>query len=159
MVPGEGPLPAFGLVLGEAPGEQEAEQLRPFVGPSGGMLDQAFKILDLRRDELYITNIVKEWPRNELGATRRPSPEEINVWRPVLLTEIEQCSPAAILLLGKTATEAMGWSPSDAETHSIFSAWHPAYLLHRKGGPHLFEQWLFQLRPFAHAVKFAQERA
>lgn len=157
MVPGKGPLPAFGMVIGEAPGKVEVEEGAPFVGPSGNMLDQAFALLDLSRDEVYITNVVKEWPRNAVGATRRPTKEEIEAWKPVLDLELEQCSPATILLLGKTAAESYGWSPSDADTHNIFCAWHPAYLLYRPGAG--FNTWINQLRPFVWALRRAQERA
>jgi uracil-DNA glycosylase family 4 len=155
MVPGKGPLPSFGLVIGEAPGRVETVRGEPFVGPSGAMLDQAFAVLGISRDELYITNLVKEWPQDEVGATRRPTLEEINHWRPLLDRELEACSPAAILLLGKTAAESWGYVPQMAEDN-IFAAWHPAYLLHRNRELGLWEQWLFQLSPFVHTVREAE---
>jgi uracil-DNA glycosylase len=159
VVPGEGPLPAFGMIVGEAPGKNEVELQRPFVGPSGGLLDQALHLLDIPRDEVYITNVVKEWPRTIDGKTRRPNEEEVERWKPLFLMEIEECSAGTTLLLGKTAADLFGWSPSDAETHNIFTAWHPAYLIHRKAeiGGEWWQQWLFQLNPFAVAFKRARE--
>jgi DNA polymerase len=154
MVPGEGPLPSFGLVIGEAPGRVETEQGRPFVGPSGRLLDQAFNLLGIDRSGLYITNICKEWPRDEVGATRRPTIEEIARWRSLLDQELQACSPAAILLLGKTAAESWGYTPDLVENH-IYAAWHPAYLL-RNNDHSLWEQWLFQLSPFVREVRSAE---
>lgn len=156
MVPGEGPLPALGMILGEAPGKVESEQGRPFVGPSGRLLDQALKVLGADRGEFWITNVCREWPRNEVGATRRPTKEEILFWRPMLDAELEACSPAAILLLGKTAAESWGYSPTMTENH-IWSAWHPAYLLHSdRKRPELWQQWLFQISPFVRRVREAE---
>ena len=156
MVPGEGRLPALGLVLGEAPGRREVELGRPFVGPSGALLDQAFRLLDISREDLYVTNLVKEWPRDEVGATRRPSLEEIERWRPLLDRELRECSPGAILLLGKTAAESWGYTDA-LIAENIFSAWHPAYVLRTKDtNPKLLDTWFFQLNPFVRAVKSLQ---
>jgi len=140
------------MVIGEAPGATEVEEGRPFVGPSGNMLDQAFKLLDVQREYLYITNVVKVWPRTEEGKTRRPNEDELAVWRPILDYELEQCAPAAILLLGRTAADSYGWSPGDVEM-GVFAAWHPAYLFHF---PAKFDEWTFQLNPWARALHLAQ---
>jgi uracil-DNA glycosylase family 4 len=119
------------------------------------LLDQAFKTLGIERSELYITNVAKEWPRTPEGATRRPTPEEILFWRPVLDSELEACSPAAILLLGKTASESWGYT-DDLIEQGIFSAWHPAYLLHSRRSPDLWSKWLFQISPFVRKVRAAE---
>jgi DNA polymerase len=154
MVPGEGPLPALGLVIGEAPGKVETELGRPFVGPSGQLLDHALKLLGIDRSELYITNVVKVMPTDEIGAIRRPNEDEIAQWRPLLNTELEACSPAAILLLGKTAAESYGYSPELVEQH-IYAAWHPSYVL-RNRNEEMWQKWLFQLSPFVHEVRAAE---
>lgn len=145
-------MPALGLVIGEAPGLKEVEQGAPFVGPSGGMLEQALKLLDIERDTLYITNVVKVWP-NDNGKTRRPNEEELAIWRPILDWELAECSPAAILLLGKTAADACGWSPGDMEV-GVYAAWHPAFVLRQPGK---FEEWMFQLNPWARALLLARD--
>ena len=158
MVAGEGPLPALGFVLGEAPGRIETERGRPFAGPAGALLDQALRLLEMPREMLYVTNVVKTWPRDELGATRRPTQDEIEIWRPLLNTELEACSPAAILLLGRVAAESWGYTPELVE-HHIYAAWHPAFLLRsqRDGdGESMWQKWLFQLSPFVHEVRAAE---
>ena len=158
MVPGKGPIPALGLVLGEAPGRVETERGLPFVGPSGALLDQAFQLLDISRDELYVTNVVKEWPRDEVGATRRPTPEEIQRWLPVLKHELEQVSPGAVLLLGKTAAESWGYTP-DLVERGIYSAWHPAFVLRKMNAENsdILDKWFFQINPFVRTVKELQK--
>ena len=153
MVPGEGPLPCLALILGEAPGKVETQLGRPFVGPSGAFLDQALHLLDFDRSEAYITNVVKEWPRNEVGATRRPTNAEIVRWQPVFKEELEACSPGAVLLLGKTAAESWGYTPELAESN-IFTAWHPAFVLRKmQTDSEIVSKWFFQLNPFIQTVK------
>ena len=158
MVAGEGPLPCPGLILGEAPGRHEIEQGRPFVGPSGQLLDMTLNLLGLPRSEIYITNVVKDWPRDEVGATRRPTTAEIAAWRPMLDVELEQCSAGAVLLLGKTAAESWGWS-HELVDQGIYAAFHPAYVLRQKhDDPHIYERWLFSLRPFIHSVRVLRKQ-
>ena len=59
VVPGEGPEKADLLFIGEAPGWHEDQQGRPFVGPAGGFLDQLLALIGLRREEVYIANVIK----------------------------------------------------------------------------------------------------
>lgn len=160
MVPGEGPLPALGLVLGEAPGPVEVEQKRPFRGPSGVLLDQALALLDLDRSKLYVTNVVKVWPRDTSGRTRRPNEEEIKTWRPTLELEIEQCSPAAMLFLGVTVADSMRYALGDEEMPAHFAAWHPGHVGRYTGFKpkgEKFAEWLKQLEGFAQAVHDAAD--
>jgi DNA polymerase len=154
-VAGEGPLPATGMVIGEAPGARESELGRPFVGPSGALLDQALSMLRISRAELYITNVVKEWPRDERGKTRRPTAAELRFWRPCLQQELDRAQPEAILLLGKTAAESWGYHPQLVQKN-IFAAWHPAFLLRSGGDQGMWEQWLFQIHPFVRAFRSAE---
>jgi uracil-DNA glycosylase family 4 len=158
MVPGKGPLPCIGMVIGEAPGRVEWQRGEPFVGPSGALLDSALELLDWSRADLYVTNLVKTWPRDDVGATRRPTPVEIDHWRPWLDRELEACSPGAILLLGKTAADSIGASFSDRED-GIFTAWHPAYVLRQKSSdPRVLDQWFFQLNPFVLKLRALREQ-
>ena len=79
-VPGEGSLTAKIMFIGEAPGFREDQLARPFVGPAGMFLDQLLSGIGLRRDDVYITNMVKCRPPNnrdplpESGAQRRTQP-------------------------------------------------------------------------------------
>src|SRR3954449_10789646 len=72
-VPGEGPLDAEVLFIGEAPGYHENMQGRPFVGPSGHFLDELLASIGLKREQVFITNVVKCRPPNN----RDPLPQEI----------------------------------------------------------------------------------
>ena len=161
MVAGEGPQPAKGMIVGEAPGKKETEAGRPFVGPSGRLLDSVLNALGVRRDECYITNVVKEWPLDSDGRTRAPYQEEIDAWLPILEGEIEHTAPVAILSLGRPATNALiplsdpdDWNviPFGSKVGNIYTAWHPAFLLHTGRHPERMEEWLEQVRPWAEAL-------
>lgn len=152
VVPGEGPQPARGMIVGEAPGRKEVELGRPFVGRSGQLLDAALRELSVDRSSLYITNAVKRMPVDSDGKIRKPSPGEIALWLPLLLGEIEQTEPEAILGLGKTTQEALAFDDLPAQ---VFSAWHPSYVLRKgaEGNEVVYGDWLDQLESWAEAVR------
>src|SRR5512138_2195840 len=146
MVPGEGPMPALGMIVGEAPGKQEVEQGRPFVGRSGKYLEGVLRALGVRREEVYITNVVKEWPIDSEGKTRRPFDVEVQEWAPILQGEILEVAPAAILALGRTAVNALTTIegekvPFGSKIGNVYTAWHPSYLLHQRSAEHV-DEWL-----------------
>jgi uracil-DNA glycosylase family 4 len=93
---GEGDLHASLMIIGEAPGEQEALSGRPFVGAAGAVLDDLLGTIGLRRDEVFITNVVKDRP----PGNRNPRVAEIALYRPYLLRQIEIIQPAVIATLG-----------------------------------------------------------
>ncbi len=96
---GEGDSQADVLFIGEAPGKQEAQSGRPFVGPSGRLLDQFLDEIDLDRGEVYITNVVKDRPPEN----RDPRKAEIELYRPFLMRQIEIIQPRVIVPLGRFA--------------------------------------------------------
>jgi uracil-DNA glycosylase family 4 len=96
-VPGEGPLDANIMIVGEAPGRHEDEVGRPFVGPAGKLLDYLLEIAGLKREEVFITNVVKCRPPKN----RDPRPEEINACLPYLIRQIKLIRPSIILALGR----------------------------------------------------------
>ncbi|MCX8196068.1 MAG: uracil-DNA glycosylase [Acidilobaceae archaeon] len=98
-VPGEGPLGARVVLVGEAPGRAEDELGRPFVGPSGRLLEQLLGAAGLRREEVYVTNVVKCRP----PGNRRPRGDEVRACLPYLLAELSALSPALVVALGETA--------------------------------------------------------
>ena len=109
---GEGRAGARLMVVGEQPGDREDVEGRPFVGPSGRLLDTAFSEAGLDRDDIYVTNVVKhfKWERGGKGNRRihkKPNDAEIRACRPWLDAEIEQVKPEAILCLGATAAQAL----------------------------------------------------
>ncbi|MEX0689848.1 MAG: uracil-DNA glycosylase, partial [Candidatus Paceibacterota bacterium] len=97
LVFGEGNPDADILFIGEAPGAKEDELQRPFVGRSGKLLDKFIEAVGWRREEVYITNIVKRRPPKN----RDPKPEEIEKYRPYLKKQIEIINPKIIAPLGR----------------------------------------------------------
>jgi uracil-DNA glycosylase len=100
-VPGEGPINAKIMVVGQNPGVEEDETGRPFVGRAGKYLTKVLLENGLKREDLYITNIVKHLsPKN-----RAPYSDEITDCLPYLIEQIEIVKPKKILLLGITARQ------------------------------------------------------
>lgn len=132
------------MVIGEGPGANEDRQGEPFVGQAGQMLDKMLlNVLQLRRDQVYIANVVKCRP----PGNRNPEPEEIARCRPFLLAQMRVIQPKIVLVLGSVAARAM-FDPSAGITR-IRGTWrtirfpggearamptfHPAYLLRQPG--------------------------
>lgn len=100
-VPGEGPLNAKVMLVGQNPGAEEDETGRPFVGRAGKFLTKTLAEYGIKREELFITNIVKHTsPEN-----RKPFADEIAACIPYLITQIAVIKPKIIVLLGATAKE------------------------------------------------------
>ncbi len=98
-VPGEGPSNAKVMLIGQNPGAHEDEVGRPFVGRSGRFLDKVLAENGLKREELFITSIVKHVsPKN-----RKPYPDEVAACLPFLTTQISIIKPKLIVLLGASA--------------------------------------------------------
>ena len=99
IVPGEGNLEAELLLIGEGPGQQEDLQGRPFVGPAGQLLDKMLAAIDLKREEVYIANVVKCRPPKN----RTPTPDEAAACLPYLRMQTALIRPRIIVCLGATA--------------------------------------------------------
>src|SRR4051794_32935127 len=98
-VVGEGSLEAQIMLIGEAPGEREAKSGRPFVGASGRLLDELLANIGLKRENIFITNVVKDRPPEN----RDPTPQEIALYAPLLRQQIEIIQPRIIATLGRFA--------------------------------------------------------
>ena len=96
-VVGEGSHDARIMFVGEAPGKNEALQARPFCGAAGKFLDVLIASIGLKREDVYITNIVKDRPPEN----RDPTPEEIALYAPFLDRQIDIIQPAVIATLGR----------------------------------------------------------
>lgn len=103
FVPGVGPFDADVVLVGEAPGAQEVEEGKPFVGQAGKQLDSALEAIGIDREEVYITNIVKVRPPDN----RTPRAAEISAWGALLDAELARISPVVVVPLGATATRAL----------------------------------------------------
>lgn len=98
---GEGSHDARIMFIGEAPGKNEAKTGRPFCGASGKVLDELLQHIKTKREDVYITNVVKDRPTNN----RDPKPEEIKIYSPFLDRQIEIIKPEIIATLGRFSME------------------------------------------------------
>ena len=134
-VPGEGAPNASLMFIGEGPGFNEDRQGRPFVGPAGQFLDELLLSIGLKREDVFITNMVKCRPPNN----RDPFPGEISSCSRYLDAQIDAIKPAVIVPLGRHALAR--WFPRDSISKvrarprvfdgiTIFPLYHPAAALH-----------------------------
>lgn len=104
-VPGEGSLDAKIMLLGEAPGFNEAQQGRPFVGAAGKILDELLESVGIKRKSVFICNVLKCRPVTKNMENRAPKPEEIKACTPFLERQIEIIKPEIVATLGNYATK------------------------------------------------------
>ena len=147
LVHGEGEIGARVMLVGEAPGEQETLQGRPFVGKAGKNLDEFLELAGLERSQLYVTNAVKFRPtkRSAAGRTvnRPPTREEVSLFLPWLRREIELVAPEVIVTLGNVPLRALtGPKAVIGDVHGAFQnadglrlypMYHPASLIYNPG--------------------------
>ncbi len=138
VVFGEGDITASLMFVGEAPGEDEDREGRPFVGKAGRLLNRMIQAMGLTREDVYIANVLKCRPPDN----RTPTPEEAEACRGFLDTQIRTVSPRVIVALGAPAAKRLldtnkgintlrGKSysfPADDEI-VVVPTFHPAYLL------------------------------
>ena len=103
VVFGAGAADADVMIVGEGPGQQEDEQGLPFVGRSGQLLDRLLAEIDLRRDDVYIANVVKCRP----PGNRDPRPDEIDACKSYLRRQIELIDPVVVITLGNFSTKLL----------------------------------------------------
>lgn len=107
---GEGSPPCAVMLVGEQPGDREDIEGHPFVGPAGELLDRALREAGLRRDETYVTNVVKHFrwvARGKRRIHQRPDASHVAACRPWLRAEVEIVRPRLIVLLGATAAQGV----------------------------------------------------
>lgn len=134
------------MLVGEGPGENEDSTGLPFVGRAGKLLDDILAAVELTRDQVYITNIVKCRPTVEEGGrlrNRQPKTGEINACNPYLQAQIESVKPEIILCLGSPAAKNLidknfkitkdrgKWY--EREGFRAMATFHPAYILRQSG--------------------------
>jgi uracil-DNA glycosylase family 4 len=101
LVMGDGNLDADIVFIGEAPGKNEDEQGIPFVGAAGKFLNEMLAAANMKREDVYITNIVKYRPPNN----RDPLPEEKQAFWPYLLKQLQIIQPKVVVTLGRHSME------------------------------------------------------
>lgn len=155
---GEGNPDAEVMFIGEAPGQKEDELGRPFVGAAGQFLNELLGTIGLKREDVYISNVVKFRPPEN----REPTPEEKEQCMPWLKMEITLIKPKVIVPLGRHAlghfftklsiTEGHGKPQKLTDDVTVFPIYHPAAALHNGG----LRQALYD--DFAALGKFLKER-
>lgn len=123
------------LFIGEAPGENEDKQGEPFVGRAGQLLNAMLASINLKREDIFIANILKCRPPNN----RDPAPDEVSCCTPYLIEQIESISPKLIVTLGRIAAHFLLNTQTPLSRlrnqmhlyHNIplIATFHPAYLL------------------------------
>ncbi|HEX7082323.1 MAG TPA: UdgX family uracil-DNA binding protein [Gammaproteobacteria bacterium] len=107
---GEGLQRARLMLVGEMPGDREDLAGKPFVGPAGRIFDEALEAAGIRREDAYVTNVVKhfKWePRGKRRLHRTPTAAEVGACLPWLETEIDIVEPEVLVCLGATAARAL----------------------------------------------------
>jgi len=162
FVPGEGPLNAQIMIIGQAPGRNEDEQKRPFVGRGGMLLDQLLKKAKIKRSECYITSVVQFYP----PGNREPTSEEIKMCKPFLDRQIEIIKPKYVLLLGNIAASAVLGISTVASTHgtkvekdgmTCFVTFHPAAALRFKNIAEQMQKDLISFSELVHKQESKRE--
>lgn len=139
IVFGEGSPNAGIMFVGEGPGADEDIQGRPFVGRAGQLLTKIIEAIDFKREEVYITNIVKCRPPNN----RVPEPDEVGACIPFLRNQIAVIRPVIVVALGAVATNnLLSATLSITKVRGEFRemggvlvmpTFHPSYLLRNPG--------------------------
>ena len=161
---GDGNPDANLMFIGQAPAEYEAIQGKPFIGPSGDVLDQMLQTISLRRDDAYLTNVVLDRPPDN----RDPVPAEIDFYAPYLDRLIEIVQPGVIIPLGRFAMgyvlrkydlpekrlrigQLHGKLLKTSTTHGtlfILPLYHPAMVLYSPNERETLRRDFQQLKPF-----------
>ena len=127
------------MIVGEGPGEKEDEIGKPFVGDAGNLLNKMLSAINIKRESVYITNVVNYRPPNN----RKPLPSEINRYSTYLREHISLINPKILIIMGSTAMESLvgnnikiskergKWKEIIIKDKTYLSiiTFHPAYLL------------------------------
>jgi uracil-DNA glycosylase len=149
-VPGEGPENSEIMFIGEGPGFNEDQQGRPFVGAAGKFLDQLFVSIGMKREQVYITNVVKHRPPNN----REPLPAEISACSVWLERQLELIHPKMIVTLGRHSMARYFPNKSISKIHGTaevrdgtiyFAMYHPAAALHQQSLRYEIEQDMLKI--------------
>ena len=165
IVFGEGAENPALMMIGEAPGGDEEKQGRPFVGKAGKNLSAFLEVVGLKREEIYISNVVKlrpikESPKTGKAVNRPPSVEEIAFFLPYLLEEIKVISPKVVVTLGNVPLKAVtgekkavigeyhGKPTPLADGRTLFALYHPAAVIYNRALQATYDEDLLALKAF-----------
>lgn len=160
-VPGEGSPQAKIMFIGEGPGYHEDQQGRPFVGPAGRLLEEALASINLKRSDVFITNVVKCRPPEN----RDPEPGEIAACNAYLDRQIEALNPQVIVTLGRFSMAKFFPGQKISVIHGrakpgrkrlYIAMYHPAAALR---SPKTMEEFLTDFRKIPLIIAEAERRA
>jgi uracil-DNA glycosylase len=144
-VPGQGASRGRLMFIGEGPGRDDEQQAHPFAGPEGQLLTKMIQAIQLSREEVYITQVVKCRPPED----RRPNQEEIDACGFFLKEEIRLVDPGILVALGDCAAQTLSRSNKrisdlrgrwlDIQGRRLLATFHPAFLLTNPGAKR--ESW------------------
>lgn len=151
IVLGDGKVNSRIVLIGEAPGKNEVELKKPFVGQAGKHLEEFLKAIDLKRDEIYITNVVKFRPTKASKSTgkevnRTPYQKEITMFTDFLFRELDIIHPELIVTLGNVPLKTVVkdrdikigdvhgklLNKNDEIAYNVFPLYHPAAVIYRR---------------------------
>jgi len=169
VVPGEGSAEAEVMFIGEGPGQREDELGRPFVGAAGKFLDELLETIKLKREDVYIANIVKCRPPNN----RDPLPEEAEACWPWLEKQIETINPKLIVALGRHSMERFLPNQKISKIHGkamrrnipglgmrvFYALYHPAAALYNGSMREVLIQDFKQIPKVLEAVKNSESES
>lgn len=163
LVFGEGAAAPALMMIGEAPGGDEEKQGRPFVGKAGKNLSVFLDKVGLKREDIFISNVVKlrptkNSPKTGKAVNRPPSRKEIEFFLPFLLKEIEIVSPQMIVTLGNVPLRAVTGDSAATigDLHgkplplpagrTLFALYHPAAVIYNRSLQEIYDKDLYTLR-------------
>lgn len=163
-VPGEGPEDAELMFIGEGPGFHEDRQGRPFVGAAGKYLEELLAKIDLKREDVYITNVVKCRP----PGNRDPQPDEIAACKPYLDKQIDLLRPRLVVTLGRFSMQRYFPGASISRIHGqpkrvgnviYYPMFHPAAALHQPRWRSLVEEDIIKIPDLLATLNEIEEEA
>ena len=157
---GEGNPKAALMFVGEAPGRDEDIQGRPFVGLAGQLLTKIIESIGLKRQDVYIANILKCRPPEN----RPPEPDEVQMCQPYLFAQIEEIGPKILCVLGRSAAtvlvrkegsiSALRGQFTDFQGIPVMTTFHPAYLLRNPSAKRLVWEDMKKIKAYLETGKF-----
>jgi DNA polymerase len=173
LVFGDGDVGSHIILIGEAPGKNEILQGRPFVGQAGKNLDEFISVLEIKKTDLYITNVVKMRPykvNEQTGreSNRTPTKKEVSVFSPFLVRELEIIKPKLVVTLGNIALKcitqdekasigSLHGNPSEVRfggvEFSLFPLYHPASIIYKADLKDTYKIDLHKLKDYIKTLK------
>lgn len=164
-VPGDGPITARIMAVGEAPGENEDRTGKPFVGAAGQLLTRLLGGIGLRREDIYICNVLKCRP----PSNRDPEPSEVEACAHFLDEQVDLIRPDVILLLGRHAVgRLLPGAPGITRIHGqrmrrgervYVPLYHPAAALYNGALLRTLEEDMQQVRGYLEEAEVERQRA